>query len=447
MASIAQQLGDFVAGLDATQIPSDVVEKARACLLNSYGMALGGLRLPFAAVACAAAVATHGETLAGVTMLADGRKTSLAGACFANGALFHARAQDDTCGAAHFGTVVIPMLTAMIETDHYPRERFFPSMIAGYEAGGELEQRYGGITTANGYRATAIYGTIAAAASAAHMMALDAEQTTAALSIASSLVGGNLHSATAGTDEWHYQPGFAASSGLTAASLARAGCVASAMGFEGDKGLLRSIAAAAPSEAPQLLCGRAWHIRRAMFKPFPVCAFNQVPVTAALAAREIVRADDMIGLQVHMNPNEASYPGLNVQAPFTSMAATLLSLPFCVGAALLYGVPDMARLVVFGDARLNEFAELIRIVFDPAVPPLSVVLLFTLRGGETRRFETFMNARDFSYDRSTVSALVRRIGGEEGVPTAAYDAVQSFVDRMPNADIRELLGAFTAPHH
>jgi hypothetical protein len=75
------------------------------------------------------------------------------------------------------------------------------------------------------------------------------------------------------------------------------------------------------------------------------------------------------------------------------------------------------------------------------------VLLFTLRGGETKRFETFMSARDFSYDRSTVSALVRRIGSEEGVPPAAYDAVQSFVDRMPNTGMKELLGAFATSLH
>ena len=277
------------------------------------------------------------------------------------------------------------------------------------------------------------------------MMSLDAATTAAALAIATAMVGGNLHSATTGTDEWHYQPGFAASTGLTAASLARAGCLASPIAIEGDKGLIRTLAPSALAETPVLSPGTAWHINRATFKPFPVCAFNQTPVAAALRARADINAEDIVSLRVEMNPNEANYPGLNVQAPFSSIAATLLSLPFCVGAALLYGVPDTRRLNTFDDARLNSFADRIRIAPHPAVPPLSVVLLFTLRGGQTKRLETIMSARDFAYDRAAVSALVRRIGSEEGIPPAAYDAVESFVDRMPDADVKELLAAFAMP--
>jgi hypothetical protein len=51
----------------------------------------------------------------GATLLGDGRKTSVGGACLANSALFHGRAQEDTCGAAHFGTILIPLLTALVE--------------------------------------------------------------------------------------------------------------------------------------------------------------------------------------------------------------------------------------------------------------------------------------------------------------------------------------------
>ena len=113
--TLAQALGRFVADLDLTHVPPPVVEKARTCLLNGYGIALGGHATPFAPVARRAALALDGERSGGATLLGDGRKTSVDGAALANSALFHGRAQEDTCGAGHFGTIMIPLLTALVE--------------------------------------------------------------------------------------------------------------------------------------------------------------------------------------------------------------------------------------------------------------------------------------------------------------------------------------------
>jgi 2-methylcitrate dehydratase PrpD len=138
----------------------------------------------FAPVARAAAIAMDGEVPGGATMLADGRRTTVGGACLANAALFHGRGQEDTCGAAHFGTILVPMLTAMIEAQEYPIARLIPALVAGYEAGGLFEHALAGNTTPAGFRSTATYGVIAAAAAASRMMELTPERTAAALSTA-----------------------------------------------------------------------------------------------------------------------------------------------------------------------------------------------------------------------------------------------------------------------
>ena len=91
-------------------------------------------------VARAAALALDGEVQGGATLFLDGRRTTIGGACLANSALFHGRAQEDTCGAAHFGTILIPLLTAMIEAKGYPLTRLIPALVAGYESGGVLEK-------------------------------------------------------------------------------------------------------------------------------------------------------------------------------------------------------------------------------------------------------------------------------------------------------------------
>jgi 2-methylcitrate dehydratase PrpD len=132
MPTLSQSMARFIVALDSSTIPQEVAAKARACLLNGYGMALDGWDTPFAPVARRAALAIDGEQRTGATLLVDGRKTSIGGACLANSALFHGRAQEDTCGAAHFGTILIPLLTALVESRGYPMERFVPALVAGY---------------------------------------------------------------------------------------------------------------------------------------------------------------------------------------------------------------------------------------------------------------------------------------------------------------------------
>ena len=140
MTTFSADLARFLVGLRAESMPPEVVQKARVCLYNAFGMGINGHATPFAPVARAAALALDGEVVGGATLFLDGRRTTVGGACLANAALFHGRAQEDTCGAAHFGTVLIPLLTAMIETRGYPLARLIPALVAGYEAGGVVEK-------------------------------------------------------------------------------------------------------------------------------------------------------------------------------------------------------------------------------------------------------------------------------------------------------------------
>ena len=162
MTAFSADLAKFLVGLRTESMPPEVVQKARVCLYNAFGMGINGHATPYAPVARAAALALDGEVAGGATLFLDGRRTTIGGACLANAALFHGRAQEDTCGAAHFGTILIPLLTAMIETRGYPLARLIPALVAGYEAGGVLEKALSGKTTPGGFRSSAIFGTIAA---------------------------------------------------------------------------------------------------------------------------------------------------------------------------------------------------------------------------------------------------------------------------------------------
>jgi hypothetical protein len=49
---------------------------------------------------------------------------------------------------------------------------------------------------------------------------------------------------------------------------------------------------------------------------------------------------------------------------------------------------------------------------------------------------------DYSFDRDTVSTLVRRIDGEKNVPPGTYDWLERFVDQFPNADMCLVMNSF-----
>lgn len=446
--SLTRIMAGFVRGLGAQTLPPEVIEKAKACLLNGYGIGLGCHTTPYAPVARQAALAMNGQwTAGGATLLGDGRRTSVAGAALANSALFHGRAQEDTCGAAHLGAIMIPLLTAMIEADGYPMDRLIPAVVAGYEIGGVLEQAGAGYSTPAGFRSSTVYGTVAAAAAAARLMELSAEQTAAAIANAASFSGGLLQSFSDGTDEWRYQVGAVAQTGYTAAHLAKAGSISAPNAFEGPAGFFKAFTRTeCDVDAIVGKLGRQWSTARVTFKPFPVCAFNQTPVLAALEVRGKLPAGNVEQVEriaVHMNPYETGYAGMDARGPFNSISGTLMSIPFCIANTLLYGVPDMHRMTSYHDANVAQLMERIDLVPDTTVNKLCCTIRVTLRGDKPLVHDQIMTFADYSYDRQGVSELIRRVGKETGIADTLYDSLETFVDAPERHSISTVIHCFS----
>ena len=316
-------------------------------------------------------------------------------------------------------------------------------LLAGYETGGLLEKAYAGSTTPAGFRASPVYGTLAAAAGAAKLMDLPEERIAAALANAASFAGGILQSFSDGTDEWRYQVGMAAQIGLAAAELARAGSVSAPHAIEGKAGFVRAFARQdCDVDALVSGLGREWAVLRVTFKPFPVCAFNQTPVTAALAMRDKLGGAGIAAVRVHMNPYETGYAGMDAIGPFDSVSGTLMSIPFCIAATLLHGVPDMARMTTYDDREVNALIPRIQLVSDANVPALCCRIEVATADGRTLVQDQRMTTRDFAFDRKGVLALIRRIGAEQAVPVQSYDAIEAFVDALPGGSIQEVMRAF-----
>ncbi len=441
--TLTEHLGSFVSSLKTETLPDRVVEKARTCLLNGYGIGLGCHDTPYAPVARRAALALDGERRDGATLFVDGRKVPVSGAAVANAALFHGRGQEDTCGAAHLGAILIPMLTALVEARRLPLDRLIPSLVAGYEVGGLLEQAYAGITTPNGLRSSPLFGTLAAAAAAARLMALPPERVAAAIGNAASFTGGILQSFSDGTDEWRYQVGVTARTGLMAAELAAAGSVTAPRAIEGPAGFVKAFTGKiCDVEALAAKLGKAWSIDRVTFKPYPVCAFNQTPVIAALEMREKIAGRDVARATVRMNPYETGYAGMDSKGPFHTISGTLMSIPFCISLTLLKGDPTMAAMTTYDDRGVNDLVSRINLGSDEGIARLCCTIEADLADGSREIVEKNVTTEDFNFDRATVSEMVRRIGSEQNVPMEAYDLLEKFVSDLPDTDIDLVIGAF-----
>ena len=445
--SVVRTLGEFIAGITAANLPPDVMEKARLCLLNGYGIGLAGMDTPYAPVARAAVLAIDGEQQKGATLLGDGRKTSMLGAAVANAALFHGRAQEDACGAAHFGAILIPMLTAAVECGRAPVARLLPALVAGYEVGGLFEAAYSGKTTPAGLRASPIYGALAAAAAASKGLGLNAAQSAAALANAASFAGGILQSFDDGTDEWRYQVGMTARNGWLAAELALAGSVSADHAIEGRHGFVKAFARV-PCDVSALLAplGKTWSVHRVAFKPYPVCAFNQTPVSAALRLRGRLEGRRPSRIRVRMNPYETGYAGMDSKGPFSTISGTLMSIPFCIAKALIRGAPTLRDMTRYDDAEVNALVERIDLVPDETVARLCCVIDAEFgEAGPAMTEALDMTAADYSYDRAGVRSLVARVGAEVGMPPAVFTELERFTNDPEGVGIDALLACFRPP--
>ena len=409
---------------------------------NAFGMGINGHATPYAPVARAAALALDGEVPGGATLLLDGRRTTIGGACLANSALFHGRAQEDTCGAAHFGTILIPMLTAMIEAKGYPLARLIPALVAGYEAGGVVEKALSGKTTPAGFRSSAIYGTIAASAAAGKLMELSAEQMAAALANAVSFSGGVLQSFADGTDEWRYQVGVVARNGLR---RRRAGARRFGLGAARLRGQVRLRARLRQDRSRRRSRRRAW----------PGLGHPARRVQALSGLRFQSDAGDRCA-GVAAGIESGAGEGARAHEPLRDRLCR-----HGRGRAVRYDLGDADEHPVLyrhhahprrpDDAPHDDIQrcggersdQACRARLRPLDPILSAIIEAETTDGVALVREQRMTAADYAYDLPTLSAMLRRIGAEEGVPMSAFDRLERFVERLPQGSIEDAISVFT----
>lgn len=274
MASYSEQLAQWMARLQFSDLPADVVASTKLRVLDVVGLALAAVPLPLGKSVRAAALAMGSGNDARI--LGSGDRVPAMQAALANGAMAQAIEYDDTHNETviHISSPMVATALAVGEMVNASGEQ----VITAIAGGNELTCRIGLVAPQQfhkvGFHPSGVIGTFGTAYTAAKLLGLDVIQMRNAVGIAGSQASGILACWEDGTQSKFLHPGWSALSGIAAAVLARSGYTGPAPVFESRFGLFVSHVQNGnfKLDFPRMLAnlGAIWESRNTSFKPYPV---------------------------------------------------------------------------------------------------------------------------------------------------------------------------------
>jgi 2-methylcitrate dehydratase PrpD len=443
--TVVQRMGEFVSGLSYDRLPPEVIEKAKTSMVNGIGIGIACYGYEYGKIAREAIKAEEVGIAKekSATIFCDGAKVSVMGAAFANAVLFHGRAQEDTLGSSHTGTVITPAALAIAEREGSSGKEVLAAIVAGYELVGALDREISAYTTPRGFRASPCFGIFGSAAAASKLFRLSEAQTINALGFAAAFASGTLECFAAGTMEWRFEVGVASREGILAALIAKNGGIAAPTALEGPTGYLKAFANTnemADRIVDQL--GKRWEIMNAGFKPYPVCAFNQTPVITmlSLVKENPIQAEDVERIQIRVNPYEYHYAGMNFRGPFHSVGATLMSTPFCLATAVVDKEVTLKGISQFNHPKILALIDRIDHIPDEKIPRWSCVIDVAMKDGKKYRKEMIIGPEYYNFNMEQDIELIHRVTRETGVSPSKVDQMIARVKELPQArNVRALV--------
>ncbi len=333
-----QRLAQFSSSLRFDDLPSEVVSKAKLCILDTLGCCIFGASLQ--PVQKLAAVVTAEGAAQSATVFGMPLRTSASLAALLNGTSAHAFQLDEIHleSTLHPGSLALPAAFALAEAgrDVGGRE-LITAMVAGYEVGIRIGLAAKGGMFKSGFHNQGTTGVFVAAAAAARILGLAGHQTQHAFGIAGSQAAG-LMAVQAGAMTKSFHSGRAAQSGIYAAQLARSGYTGILDVLDGAYGTFFSSFLDEWSE-PVLTegLGTRWETLRVGFKPAPASNGSITAMTAmdAIMREHRLAATDIEQVTAYVSDNTLHHCGWPYEG---DRIQSVLSAQM----NLLYGIAVMA---------------------------------------------------------------------------------------------------------
>ena len=289
MSAITRKLTEFVAQISYDTLPAEVGERAKWLITDMIGIALRARHDAESTPSLLASTEKLGLTNGNASVIGDAAGYTAPGAALINGTLAHSLDFDDTHapGSIHPSAPIVPAALAAAEmTGAHGRD-----VIAGIVAGYEVQIRLSLALVPKdhydrGFHPTATCGVFGAAAAAARVFGLSADQIANAFGICLSQAAGSMQFLADGAWTKRFHVGYAAMSGLVAASFAREGCKGAVDAIESKAGFLHAYAPHPVIEHATAGLGDRYETMAIAIKPYPTCRYSHAAIDALLALRE-----------------------------------------------------------------------------------------------------------------------------------------------------------------
>ncbi len=436
----SEALGAFVACSSWDDLGDMVRRQAKRSLLNFVGCALGAADEGPVAAAVSVLAGVSGPPRA--SLIGRTERFDVLNAAFVNAIAGNLFDFDDT----HLATVihptapVAPVVLALAESRGATGE----AMLTALALGMEVECRIGNAVSpahyARGWHITATCGVFGAAAAAAKLLGLSAEQTAHALGIAASEAAGLVENLT--TAAKNIGVGNAARNGLLAALMAEAGYEAAPGAIEGPLGWAR-----ASGDVPDIALmlgglGRDWELLANAFKPYPSGVVLHAVIDACLELRAD-HAIDAAMIEAVTVSGDALLLARGDRAVRNERDARV-SIQHSAAVAFLFGAAGLAEhsLAAADDPRVRAFRAIVSPRLDATLPKGAARVEVRLKDGRTFT-ATVVDARGSlgkPMSDAEIEAKVRALAAG-GRSTSRVDAI---IDRIWRVDALADAGALMA---
>ena len=367
--------------------PTAARQRAAAAICDTAGVILAGAREPAAPMVQQMVVE---ESRGECRVLGTAATAGPAGAALANGVAAHALDFDDMCfvSLAHPSCALVPAILAAGEIGHVPGAALLDAYVIGFE----VECRLGIVMNPRhyherGWHCTSTIGTLGAAAAAARVLGLSADQTRFALGVAASAASGLKENMGSMVKPLH--AGMAARNGVMAARLAARGFTASADALDGPQGFLAAMDSQHLTLDPAAAdLGVRWEILETgiTVKLYPSCAATHPPLDALLDLKREAGFTHEHVESIDVEVDSMTPRLLLYERPTTGLEAKF-SMPFCAAAALVMGHPgvDTFEPRAIDDRAVQALMPRVRMrvnpAFDAAAPLSRAIVTVALRDG------------------------------------------------------------------
>lgn len=369
-------VAEFVSGLRGDAIPSEVWDRLKLQMLDSYGCGIFGANLPWSRIL----QRTLHQFDSGdqVAVWGTNQRISAPHAALINGAQVQGFELDDVHrrGVLHVGAVTLPAVTALAERHvDLTGAEFLTAVLAGYEIGPRVGICMGQEHIGQGWHSGATVGVFSAAAGAARALGLDADRTVNALGIAGTQSAG-LMAAQYGAMVKRMHAGRSSQSGLYGAILAEGGFTGIQDVFEAPYGGFCTTFSRSTDrfdlEELRSGLGDRFETMHITLKFYSCVGSNHTTLDAIkeIQKRRPFGPDDFEKIVVHASQVTVDHAGWPYRPE--GLTSAQLNLQFCVATLLLEGDVFVEQFPegIETDPRRLELLQKVEVVHDPEITRL-----------------------------------------------------------------------------